>query len=75
MKQDSAEIREIRKCPLCGRAYAEHPALSRTDNKTPICPDCGIRQALSSIGIARDEQETILEIIHHDEQRIRRGSE
>ncbi len=73
MKQDATGTREIHRCPLCGRAYAEHPALSRTDNKTPICPDCGIRQALSSIGIANDEQETILEIIHRDEQRIRRG--
>ena len=28
-------------CPLCGRHYTEHPALSRTDNKTYICPECG----------------------------------
>ena len=75
MKQDAAEIREIHRCPLCGRVYAEHPAISRTDNRTPICPDCGIRQALSSIGIADDEQETILKIIRRDEQRIRNGSE
>ena len=57
-------IREIRVCPLCGQAYTEPPALSRTDNETMICPDCGTRQALESIGISAEEQEKILEIIH-----------
>ena len=32
-------------CPLCGRAYHGAPALSREDNETLICPDCGTRQA------------------------------
>ena len=57
-------IREIRVCPLCSKAYAEPPALSRTDNETLICPDCGIRQALESIGISTEEQDKILSIIH-----------
>lgn len=51
-------------CPLCGSAYRGVPALSRTDNETPICPDCGTRQALESIGVDQDEQERILAIIH-----------
>ena len=38
-------------CPLCGRTYPGAPALSREDNKTLICPDCGTRQALQSIGV------------------------
>ncbi len=50
-------------CPICGRSYRGHPALSRTDNRTLICPDCGIRQALSSIGVSREEQEKIIGII------------
>ena len=58
------EIREIRVCPLCGNTYAEPPALSRTDNETLICPDCGIRQALDSIGISAEEQEKIISTIH-----------
>lgn len=57
-------IREIRTCPLCGNSYAEPPALSRTDNETLICPDCGTRQALESIGISTEEQDKILSIIH-----------
>ena len=31
-------------CPLCGRTYHGAPALSREDNETLICPDCGTRQ-------------------------------
>lgn len=51
-------------CLLCGRTYHGAPALSREDNKTLICPDCGTRQALASIGIEASEQEQILETIH-----------
>lgn len=57
-------IRQPRVCPLCGQAYTEPPALSRADNETLICPDCGTRQALESIGISTEEQEKILSIIH-----------
>ena len=57
-------VRQIRVCPLCGRTYGEAPALSRTDNETLICPDCGTRQALESIGIDAEEREKILSIIH-----------
>lgn len=57
-------VRQIRVCPLCGRSYGEAPALSRTDNETLICPDCGTRQALESIGIDAEERERILSIIH-----------
>lgn len=50
-------------CPLCGKAYAEPPALSRTDNKTFICPECGQRQALVVIGITnRKEQDAIIRL-------------
>ncbi len=56
--------RESRVCPICGKVYKEIPALSRVDNKTYICPDCGTRQALESIGISPKEQEEIIEILH-----------
>ena len=59
-----SDIRQIRVCPLCGKTYAEPPALSRTDNETLICPDCGTRQALESIGISAEEREKILSILH-----------
>ena len=57
-------------CPLCGRLYHEHAALSRTDNETLICPDCGTRQALQSIGVDPEEQERIIETIHQHTGRV-----
>ena len=58
------EERITRTCPICGKEYTEHPALSRTDGKTLICPDCGTREALESIGVSKEEQDKILGIIH-----------
>lgn len=61
------EIR-IAVCPLCGKTYHGRPALSRADNETPICPDCGTRQALESIGVDAVEQDKIIETIHRSMQ-------
>ena len=58
------EERILRTCPICGREYSEHPALSRVDGLTPICPDCGTREALESIGVSKEQQAKILGIIH-----------
>lgn len=55
---------EKRTCPKCGHTYTERPALSRYDNETLICPDCGTREALESMGISIEEQDKILGIIH-----------
>ena len=57
---------EERTCPKCGIIYTEQPALSRIDNKTMICPDCGIREALESMDISKEEQEKIISIIHRN---------
>lgn len=62
MKSDN--ITEIKVCPRCGNSYGGAPALSRADGKTLICPDCGTREALESIGVKPEEQEQILETIH-----------
>ena len=51
-------------CPRCGKVYTDRPAISRADDKTPICPDCGTREALESIGIDTVEQDKILRAIH-----------
>lgn len=59
---------EERICPRCGMAYTGEPAVSRTDNTEAICPDCGIREALESIGVCGEEQEHILETIHRSIQ-------
>ena len=62
MKENN--IIRISVCPRCRQAYHEHPALSRLDNKTLICPYCGTREALDSIGVKPEEQEQIIASIH-----------
>ena len=57
-------IARIAVCPRCGQTYHGRPAVSRADNKTQRCPDCGTREALESIGVDVKEQEQILEAIH-----------
>lgn len=58
------KIIRISVCPRCGRTYYEPPAISRADNETLICPDCGTREALDSLGVKSEEQEHILAAIH-----------
>lgn len=50
----------IRTCPACGTEYRAVPAVSRKDNHTEICPDCGIREALEALGMSPTERETVL---------------
>jgi len=58
-------IVKVIKCPICGANYIKGKgSMSRVDNKTEICPDCGIRQALNGIGVDADEQEKIIGIVH-----------
>ena len=54
-------------CPLCGQIYIDHPAISRADNETLICPDCGTREALQGLGISEAEQEKIIAAIHRSQ--------
>ena len=56
---------QFRKCPKCGMLFSERGAVSRVDNVTIICPDCGTREALESIGVDEKEQEKILDTIHN----------
>jgi hypothetical protein len=42
----------VRICPRCGKRYTEYPALSRRDNETDICPECGIAEAFEDAGYA-----------------------
>ena len=62
-------VLEIRRCPRRGMLYHGVPSLSRADNQTFICPDCGTREALQSIGVDSEEQEKILQLIHRRMER------
>ena len=53
------------RCPRCGKDYTGAPALSRVDNSTQICPDCGTREALAAIGVSNPD--AVIERIHEYE--------
>lgn len=36
----------MEKCPKCGGPLGDRPALSRRDNKTDICSECGYKEAI-----------------------------
>ncbi len=60
----TAEPIEERICPKCGASYTGVSATSRYAEYDCICPDCGVKEALESIGVPQDEQEKILDIVH-----------
>lgn len=47
-------------CPKCGRKFERLLALSREDNKTMICDECGTMEALESLpeGILSPQERT-----------------
>jgi len=59
--------RTVNACPKCGGNYTARPALSREDNKTYICPQCGTREALEVVGASEEEIQRILEKIYNNE--------
>lgn len=59
----------MKTCPKCGKRYKAPSAISRVDNKTPICPTCGTREALEGLGIKSDEIERIIETIPKYEEK------
>ena len=50
----------MRICPKCGKEFERLPALSRIDNKTMICDECGTMEALESLpqGVLSPQERT-----------------
>ena len=44
-------------CPLCKKEIVGYPALSRKDNKTEICSNCGTKEALEDFVKHKDREE------------------
>ena len=51
-------------CPKCGRKFERLLAVSRMDNKTMICDNCGTMEALDSVqhGILTPHERTRLAV-------------
>jgi len=43
------------KCPECKKSVKEYPAISRKDNKTEICSQCGFDEAMAQFFLQRME--------------------
>ncbi|GEM_PF-5414686 len=65
MNNKHSERLGVEFCPKCGKAISGYPAVSRVDG-SPICSDCGTREALESIGACAAEQDRIIELIHRN---------
>lgn len=68
---ESNMVRKPALCPRCGQRYAGRPAISRLDGSVSICPDCGVRETLESIGVGQDEQDKILRVIHRSQAYVK----
>ena len=44
-------------CPLCNKELGKYPAISRKDNKTEICSNCGMLEALEDFHKANKDKE------------------
>lgn len=45
----------IKLCPICGFEIDKYPAISRKDNKTKICSNCGVLEALEAFNTSMKE--------------------
>lgn len=65
-----------RLCPICGKTYLDHPALSRVDDQTEICPECGMAEALQGFAERPREQKcTIYQKLKEMDETERRNDE
>ena len=59
---------ETKICPRCDEPYRGHPALSRRDNKTDICSDCGKAEVMNDYVplFYEDDHELLIEKRFHE---------
>lgn len=47
--REEATVKGLRTCPRCGNRIIGYPAVSRYDDRTEICSDCGTEEALENM--------------------------
>ena len=61
------EFDVINICTRCGKVFDYPPAISRKDNKSPVCRVCGAVEALEAVGASDGEKERVLaEVSTHE---------
>ena len=63
-------------CPKCGRSFKRLLALSRIDNETNICDECGTMEALGDLppgAITAADQQEILEAVREANRRVNKN--
>lgn len=81
MDMESKKGKKIRKCPICKEKYCGYPAISRKDNKTPICPKCGQKEALEDfvehkkLDAVKEDLEIIIDLTKCDDSLFSDGIE
>lgn len=48
MEKEIEQLQKEKKCPRCGKPMNGFPAISRKDNKTEICSQCGQDEAMEA---------------------------
>ena len=48
-------------CPICGGSFEGFPAISRKDNKTEICPVCGVAEMLEVAPFTEEQKAEIMQ--------------
>lgn len=48
IEKEISNLEKEKKCPRCGKPMNGFPALSRKDNKTEICSQCGQDEAMEA---------------------------
>ena len=48
-------LREAWKCPVCEDTVTDFPAISRRDESTEICSECGVREAMADFFASHNE--------------------
>ena len=56
-------VKKLSICPKCKKTFNGRPALSRVDNKTSICPECGLMEALDALGASDSMKNEVLAAI------------
>ena len=49
MQPSKTKFKQLKYCPKCHKQYSGYPAISREDNETEICPECGQLEALEML--------------------------